>query len=144
MADTNVQVTTAAPSFPAKQGGPKPDGDILLRGGGKLVEGLERFELHAPAEGLPRSFIWTVSRNKATAAALKPHSACTVSLGGDLVLTGWTDRVMSTYEKSMHSVSVIGRGLCEIIVDCPVNVFHTGWAHLAKWNGLAAGINCIP
>jgi prophage tail gpP-like protein len=123
---------------------PKPDGDVLLQVGGKRIEGLERFELHAPAEGLPRSFIWTVSRNPATAAALKPHSAFKVLFGGDLVMTGWTDRVMATYDKSMHSVSVIGRGLCEIIVDCPVNVFQTGWAIQAKTIGQAARIICKP
>jgi hypothetical protein len=37
------------------------DGDITIVAGGKLLEGILRFELRAPVEGMPRSFRWTIT-----------------------------------------------------------------------------------
>jgi prophage tail gpP-like protein len=51
---------------------------------------------------------------------------------------------MSTYDKQMHYVSILGRGLCEIVVDCQVNVFKTGWAINAKTMMQAAKAICQP
>lgn len=127
-------------------GQPIPDGDVALKVDGRIVSGVERFELQAPAEGVPRSFSVSASKNPALAAAraLRPHLPVTVQLGGDTVLTGWTDRIASTYDKGSHIVTLVGRGLCEIIVDCQIDVFSTGWEFKATTIGQAARAICKP
>jgi prophage tail gpP-like protein len=104
--------------------------DILIVAGGKRLEGILRFELRAPVEGMPRSFRWTISERypQVSQIVVSPRTKCQVYLGADQVLEGWIDRYQPFYDKQQHTVQILGRGLCEDLVDCPVNVFKTGWA----------------
>lgn len=47
-----------------------------------------------------------------------PGQACEIRLGHDTVLTGYVDRVLPTISPGSHSVTVVGRGKCQDLVDC--------------------------
>jgi prophage tail gpP-like protein len=104
--------------------------DITIVAGGKRLEGILRFELRAPVEGMPHSFRWTITERFAgqvSQIVVTPRTKCQVFLGADQVLEGWIDRYQPYYDKQQHTVQILGRGLCEDVVDCPVNIFKTGW-----------------
>jgi prophage tail gpP-like protein len=49
---------------------------------------------------------------------VQPGVACTVSLGEDLVITGYVDAFIPSFEANRHSIAVTGRGKCCDLVDC--------------------------
>lgn len=49
----------------------------------------------------------------------KPGDPCTVSIGGDLVMTGWVDRVKPSIRgKKTHGIGYAGRSKSQDAVDC--------------------------
>lgn len=47
-----------------------------------------------------------------------PGASCTVSLGDDLVITGYVDRCQNVLTPRAHDIRVTGRGMCCDLVDC--------------------------
>nr|WP_234480893.1 contractile injection system protein, VgrG/Pvc8 family [Paraburkholderia aspalathi] len=43
---------------------------------------------------------------------------CTVSIGADVVITGYVDRVSESVDATNHTHAISGRGKCEDLVDC--------------------------
>ncbi len=54
-----------------------------------------------------------------------PGAPCTVSIGPDLVLTGYVDRYAASISGSLHSIRVSGRSMSEDLVDCSAIVENT-------------------
>jgi prophage tail gpP-like protein len=126
---------------------PNPgDDDVTLVVGGRRLTGCTRFELRAPVEGMPRSFNFTVTERFTAPAQIvaDPPAAVLLYLGRDLALTSRLDRYMPSYDMHQHNVQIVGRGLCAILVDCPVDVFATGWAIAAKTIRQAITAICTP
>lgn len=48
----------------------------------------------------------------------QPGDWVQVKLGGDLVLTGFVDRYMPSYNANQHTVRIAGRSKCQDLVDC--------------------------
>lgn len=55
---------------------------------------------------------------------VQPGDQCEVYLGPDLVLSGFVDRYMPSYDAHGHTIRITGRSKCQDIVDCS-----------AKWPG---------
>lgn len=55
---------------------------------------------------------------------VQPGDFCEVYLGTDLVISGFVDRYMPSYNATSHTVRISGRGRCQDLVDCS-----------AKWTG---------
>jgi prophage tail gpP-like protein len=78
----------------------------------RITRGIERlpsdFELHL-TERFP---------GEADAMFVNPGDACQVKIGGDLVMTGYVDRVIGSLDARQHTVTVTGRSKCQDLVDC--------------------------
>jgi len=48
----------------------------------------------------------------------QPGDYVQVFLGADLVLTGFVDRYYPSYNKHEHSIRIMGRSICQDLVDC--------------------------
>jgi hypothetical protein len=76
--------------------------DITIVAGGKRLEGILRFELRAPVEGMPRSFHWTITErftDQLSKIVVTPRTSCQVYLGADQVMQGWIDRYQPYFDK---------------------------------------------
>jgi prophage tail gpP-like protein len=57
---------------------------------------------------------------------ITPGQACTISIGGDLVITGYADRFVPRLSGREHSITVQGRGKCADLVLCTVDTEQLG------------------
>jgi len=55
---------------------------------------------------------------------VQPGDQCEVYLGADLVLSGFVDRYLPSYNARQHTIRITGRSKCQDLVDCS-----------AKWPG---------
>lgn len=97
------------------------DGDLTLEAGGQVVGGWTSVRVTAGIERCPRDFaIGMTERYPGEIAdvTVAPGDSCIVRIGGDLVLTGYVDRVMPVLDAGQHMVTIVGRGMCEDLVDC--------------------------
>lgn len=72
-------------------------------------------------ERCPSDFeISATERNPLNPTVLQifPGDQCQITLGTDLVLTGYIDRVIPSIGPSSHSIRIIGRSKCADLVDC--------------------------
>lgn len=49
---------------------------------------------------------------------VEPGAACTVSVGRELVLTGYVDEVLPDYDSRSHTISATGRSRAADLIDC--------------------------
>lgn len=85
------------------------------------ISGWTDLSLTRSAESCPNVFSATITDKdpgKATRVPVKPGDKCSVSLGDDLVLTGFVDKVMPAISAGQNSISIVGRGRCQDLVDC--------------------------
>jgi prophage tail gpP-like protein len=63
------------------------------------------------------------------ARPIKPGAACTVTIGGGTVITGYVDDVDISYDAGSHTVNVRGRDKTGDIVDCSAIHQSGAWAN---------------
>lgn len=98
--------------------------ELTIKVGGQVLGGWLRIRVTRGVELLPSHFdIETTERfpGQLSQVSADPTSPCEISLSGDLVLTGYIDRYMPIYNKTRHTVRLIGRSKTEDIVDCSVD-----------------------
>jgi prophage tail gpP-like protein len=123
---------------------PKAD-DLTLTIGGKKMSGWTTIEVSCSAEALPRQFVVGMSTQDpitGLGTAVRPGDDCTVSLGEDVVVTGYVDRVVNAGGAQSHELHVVGRGKCADLVDCSAE-----WEENQIINGDLASISkklCTP
>jgi prophage tail gpP-like protein len=102
--------------------GPPPGaGDVLtLTVGDQSLSGWQRVTVTRPLAAIPASFSIEVTERYPNAPDidLKAGAPCTVTIGGDLVLTGYVDRYAATITPAQHTIRVEGRSKSEDLVDC--------------------------
>ena len=54
--------------------------------------------------------------------AIKPGDPCQVSIGGDLVITGYVDRLQPSVAPGQHALRIQGRSKCCGLVDCSAGI----------------------
>lgn len=94
---------------------------LTLKVDGKQLSGWTEVSVTRGIEQMPNSFtISATEKSPVTSAArtVIEGSICTVSLGPDLVLTGYVDIVSSGYGPGNHAVQIVGRGKCADLADC--------------------------
>ena len=111
------------------------DGDLSLRVNGLTISGWTSTRVTAGLDSCPRSFDISMTERYPGALAsvtVRPGDPCEVRIGSDLVVTGYVDRYLPSISARMHSVQIIGRGMCEDLVDCsaqwPSNQISNGTA----------------
>ncbi|MES2034880.1 MAG: hypothetical protein V4466_11955 [Pseudomonadota bacterium] len=95
--------------------------ELVLKVGGRRLTGWTEIEVTRGIEQIPNTF--RISATEASPVAsdavmVEEGAACTISLGADLVLTGYVDAVIPGYGAGGHAVTIQGRGKCEDLVDC--------------------------
>lgn len=97
------------------------DNELKLSVDGRTLTGWKSVEVDVGMEMLPNTFQIEASESSPVAAdavGIKEGSACTVSLGGDTVITGYVDTIVPFFDKGAHGVRLVGRGKCQDLVDC--------------------------
>lgn len=101
------------------------DGDLTLKVGGQVIGGWTSIRVTAGIERCPRDFEIGMSERypgELAAVTAAPGDPCEVRIGGDLVVTGYVDRLLpvldATLDSGQHSIQVVGRGKCQDLVDC--------------------------
>lgn len=95
--------------------------ELTLKVDGKKLTGWTEIEVTRGIEQVPNTFrlIATDSSPVAKDAVMvQEGQPCTISLGADLVLTGYVDVVAPGYAAGSHAVTIQGRGKCQDLVDC--------------------------
>lgn len=96
-------------------------GDLLLSLPKYTIGGWTSIRVTRGMERCPNDFEIALTESFPGAASevvVQPGDPCSVKIGKDLVLTGYVDRVMPSYNRGQHEVVVSGRGKCQDIVDC--------------------------
>jgi len=95
--------------------------ELVLKVDGKLLSGWTEISVTRGIEQMPNTFAILATEAAPIlkdAAMVQAGQACTVSLGKDLVITGYVDTVSSGYASGQHTVQIQGRGKCQDLVDC--------------------------
>lgn len=95
--------------------------EITLTVGGRNLRGWTSMRLTRGIERLPSDFELTMTElapGDPISLPVKPGDSCKVSLGEDLVITGFVDRLRPRISPTEHVIGVVGRGKCSDLVDC--------------------------
>jgi prophage tail gpP-like protein len=95
--------------------------DLVLTINSQACSGWTDISVTRGIERLPSSFtIAATDLYPEDLARLQINAgdACTVSMGSDLVITGYVDRVIPSFNAMTHSIQIMGRGKCQDLVDC--------------------------
>jgi prophage tail gpP-like protein len=113
---SDVQTVTVTAQLPSKS----DDLSIILDDGQQL-SGWQETRVTRGIERCPSDFALAVTEKfplSSDALQISPGQACTIMIGGDLVLTGYVDTVRPALEADAHTVTILGRGKCQDLVDC--------------------------
>lgn len=98
------------------------DISIGLSGGGAqtTLTGWQQVRVTVGIERVPPDFQVTYTEKIAdgTTSVAEEGQACTVSIGSDLVITGYIDRVKERITADTHELTLTGRGKTQDLVDC--------------------------
>ncbi|WP_164931711.1 phage baseplate assembly protein [Dyella sp. M7H15-1] len=110
--------------------------DLTLTIHGQTISGWTGIRLTRGVERLPSdgSIGFTeLYPGELAQVMVQPGQACTVSMGDDLVMTGYVDRFIPSISDGQHSIQVLIRSKCEDLVDCS-----------AEWpNGQMSGTSAL-
>jgi prophage tail gpP-like protein len=97
-----------------------PDGEVSIQANGMDVSGWTDISISAGLDMIPSVFSFGMTEKSPQsdkAQKLKPGASCTVKIGGDLVLTGYVNRVERAVTSRSRTIRVEGRSRCQDLVD---------------------------
>lgn len=110
--------------------------ELTLKVDGKRLSGWTDVSVTLGMQQIPNSFRISATQESPIlrdASSVREGQACEVSLGDDLVVTGYVDIVAPGFAPGSHDVQIIGRGKCQDLVDCS-----------AEWKGCQiSGANAL-
>lgn len=91
---------------------------LTLMIGGTSYEGWESVHVELSMENLSGSFALQLSdQDGGTATAIKPNDPCVVMINGQVVITGYVDKVTPSFDATSHKIMVTGRDKAGDLVD---------------------------
>lgn len=104
---------------------------VLTVGGspGEKYSGWQTVRVSRMLEAIAGSFALKVSDRWGTQTApwpIQPEAECTITIDDQPVLAGAVDRRGQTFDAASHELSVEGRDVCGMLVDCSVDVATVG------------------
>jgi prophage tail gpP-like protein len=100
--------------------------DVSITVGASQIAGWETVTITRSAEMFPNYFSFSMteefSQDPNTILAIPGKGICQVKIGSDLVVTGYVDRYTTSIDAHSHNVEITGRGLCEDLADCSVDI----------------------
>jgi prophage tail gpP-like protein len=95
------------------------DDELILTVGTSSISGWQAVRVTRGIERCPSDFEIALTQRTPTGRIIvKPGDPCFVSLGGDVVITGYVDDHEASLDASQHDVRITGRGKCQDLVDC--------------------------
>lgn len=91
--------------------------DLTISVPSGTISGWEDITVTLRLEGFPNSFDITMSSPPSSIQA-KAGDQCSVSLGSDVVITGYVDQDINQGDASSHLLKLTGRGKTQDLVDC--------------------------
>lgn len=95
--------------------------DLTLVVGGSQLSGWTRVRVTRGIERCPSDFSIEMTEKypgQPFDITVQPGDECQVLIGGDLVITGYIDKVSPAFDPQNHSITVSGRSKCQDLVDC--------------------------
>lgn len=95
--------------------------DLALNLGGTSYGGWTRINVHRSIEEIAGNFDLELTERwpeQSTPLVITAGSACTLSIDGEVVITGWIDAVEHGYSAYSHRLTVSGRDTTGDLVDC--------------------------
>lgn len=105
------------------------DGDLVLTVGGVSWSGWTSISVTRSIVTCPSRFdvaLTEVAPDGSQSLVANPGDPCTISIGGDVVVTGYVDKDNGGIGPDRHPVRLIGRGKCEDLVDCSAEFIDQG------------------
>lgn len=94
---------------------------LTLMIGGTTYEGWESVHVELSMENLSGSFaLQLTDKEGGTATAIKPNDPCVVLINGQVVITGYVDKVTPSFDATSHKIMVTGRDKAGDLVDSSV------------------------
>jgi prophage tail gpP-like protein len=95
------------------------DDELILMVGTSSISGWQAVRVTRGIERCPSDFeIALTQRAPNGQIIVKPGDPCLVSLGGDVVITGYVDGHEASFGATQHDLRITGRGKCQDLVDC--------------------------
>lgn len=97
-----------------------PD-DLTLTINGQAISGWTDIRITRGVERCPSDFeigLTELYPGELAKVIIQPGLPCTVSLGADVVITGYVDRFVPGFSDGQHGIRVLGRSKCCDLVDC--------------------------
>lgn len=127
--------------------------ELTIVSGGMTLDGWEEFRVSRSVEqcaaviqvGMSERYPLDLQNT-----TFEPFNPLVAYLSGDLILTGYVDRYMPSYDARNHPVVMAGRSKTEDLLDCSVDIDNLGgvgipaWAVVAPTIGVAAERICTP
>lgn len=111
------------------QGGIGDDSLVVLSAGNYQLSGWLAVEIGRGLEQFPSYFRIMCTEDFPDVpdmATILPGQVCTLTLGGDVVITGYVDAVGYDIDADKHELVVSGRGKCCDLVDCSADLSNAG------------------
>lgn len=94
---------------------------VILQIGSQRHQGWQEVRIRLSLEQIADSFELVLTERWSEAGMVRPVTpgeACTVSVGGDLVVTGYLDEVLPDYDAESHTIKANGRSKAADLIDC--------------------------
>jgi prophage tail gpP-like protein len=104
--------------------------DAILSVGGRNYGGWKEIEVVRSLDSLASAFSLTAAAREDGSGAdfqFQAGAACTISIGGLLLITGWVDQVVPDYDDASHSVTISGRSRAADLIDCAAVATPGSW-----------------
>lgn len=95
--------------------------DVVLTIGGRDLSGWTAIRVTRDVERCPSDFDLDMTElypGEADALVVQPGDTCELSIGYDVVITGYVDRFIPSIAGNRHSIRITGRSKCADLVDC--------------------------
>lgn len=97
------------------------DEQVILQIGSDRHSGWQQVSIRLSLEQMADEFQLTLTERWSESGEVRPVSpdeACTLSIGSELVLTGYLDEVLPDYDATTHTIVANGRSKAGDLVDC--------------------------
>lgn len=100
------------------------DDDVVLTVGGTSISGWQSVRITRGIERMPSDFDIALTERYPGLedVTVSAGDACMLTIGADVVVTGYVDRTSRSIDAHQHPLTISGRGMCEDLVDCSAQV----------------------
>lgn len=91
---------------------------LSLSIGGRVYEGWKNISVTLSMENLSGSFDLTMTGADGNpATTIKPNDPCTILINGEIVITGYVDKIAPSFDANNHEIKVSGRDKAGDMID---------------------------